>query len=150
MTSGAHTSGNEENPVTEVISIKFRGRGKTYYFDPAGVTARTGDTLVVETSKGMELGECVKGNHMVGDGDCVQPLRPVVRRATPDDLRIAELNRKREKDELMPWAMISSGVTEQYLWREHERCYQSVTTPDCRTHCNGCGANLLLGRPCDG
>ena len=45
----------------------------------------------------------------------------------------------------MPWAMISSGVTEQYLWREHERCYQSVTTPDCRTHCNGCGANLLLG-----
>ena len=100
MTSGAHTSGNEENPVTEVISIKFRGRGKTYYFDPAGVTARTGDTLVVETSKGMELGECVKGNHMVGDGDCVQPLRPVVRRATPDDLRIAELNRKREKEAL--------------------------------------------------
>ena len=100
MTSGAHTSGNEENSVTEVISIKFRGRGKTYYFDPAGVTARTGDTLVVETSKGMELGECVKGNHMVGDGDCVQPLRPVVRRATPDDLRIAELNRKREKEAL--------------------------------------------------
>ena len=100
MTSGAHTSGNEENPVTEVISIKFRGRGKTYYFDPAGVTARTGDTLVVETSKGMELGECVKGNHTVGDGDCVQPLRPVVRRATPDDLRIAELNRKREKEAL--------------------------------------------------
>ena len=144
MTSGAHTSGNEENPVTEVISIKFRGRGKTYYFDPAGVTARTGDTLVVETSKGMELGECVKGNHMVGDGDCVQPLRPVVRRATPDDLRIAELNRKREKDELMPWSMISSGVTEQYLWREHERCYKSVTTPDCRTRCSGCGANHLL------
>ena len=59
-------------------------------------------------------------------------------------------NRIRQRDELMPWAMISSGVTEQYLWREHERCYQSVTTPDCRTHCNGCGANLLLGRPCDG
>ena len=58
-------------------------------------------------------------------------------------------NRKREKDELMPWAMISSGVTEQYLWREHERCYQSVTTPDCRTHCNGCGANLLVGGKCD-
>ena len=86
--------------MTEVISIKFRGRGKSYYFDPAGVTAKAGDTLVVETSKGMELGECVKGNHMVEDGDCVQPLRPVVRRATPDDLRIAELNRKREKEAL--------------------------------------------------
>ena len=100
MTSGAHTSGNEENPVTEVISIKFRGRGKAYYFDPAGVTAKAGDTLVVETSKGMELGDCVKGNHMVEDSECVQPLRPVVRRATPDDLRIAELNRKREKEAL--------------------------------------------------
>ena len=35
----------------------------------------------------------------------------------------------------MPWAMISSGVTESYLWRERERAYASVTTPDCRTHC---------------
>ena len=86
--------------MTEVISIKFRGRGKAYYFDPAGITAKAGDTLVVETSKGMELGDCVKGNHMVEDSDCVQPLRPVVRRATPDDLRIAELNRKREKEAL--------------------------------------------------
>ena len=81
--------------MTEVISIKFRGRGKAYYFDPAGITAKAGDTLVVEKSKGMELGDCVKGNHMVEDSECVQPLRPVVRRATPDDLRIAELNRKR-------------------------------------------------------
>ena len=86
--------------MTEVISIKFRGRGKAYYFDPAGITAKAGDTLVVETSKGMELGDCVKGNHMVEDSECVQPLRPVVRRATPDDLRIAELNRKREKEAL--------------------------------------------------
>ena len=86
--------------MTEVISIKFRGRGKAYYFDPAGIAAKAGDTLVVETSKGMELGDCVKGNHMVEDSECVQPLRPVVRRATPDDLRIAELNRKREKEAL--------------------------------------------------
>ena len=86
--------------MTEVISIKFRGRGKSYYFDPAGVTAKAGDKLVVETSKGMELGDCVEGNHTVEDSACVQPLRPVVRRATPDDLRIAELNRKREKEAL--------------------------------------------------
>ena len=48
----------------------------------------------------------------------------------------------------MPWAMISSGVTEQYFWREHERCYQSVTTPDCRTRCSGCGANVVEGGEC--
>jgi len=58
-------------------------------------------------------------------------------------------NRAREKDELMPWAMISSGVTEKYLWLERERAYQGQTTPDCRTHCNGCGANHLVGGKCD-
>jgi len=58
-------------------------------------------------------------------------------------------NRTRAEDELMPWSMISSGVTEQYLLRERHKAYESVTTPDCRTHCNGCGANLLVGGKCD-
>ncbi len=57
--------------------------------------------------------------------------------------------RQREKDELMPWAMISSGVTENYLWRERERAFEGVTTPDCRTNCNACGANRLVGGKCD-
>lgn len=58
-------------------------------------------------------------------------------------------NRQREKDEIMPWSMISSGVSEQYLWLEHERAFRGETTPDCRTHCNGCGANHLVGGKCD-
>ena len=58
-------------------------------------------------------------------------------------------NRTRPEDELMPWSMISSGVTEQYLPRERHKAYESVTTPDYRTHCNGCGANLLVGGKCD-
>ena len=57
--------------------------------------------------------------------------------------------RRREKDEIMPWRMISSGVTENYLWREYENAKAGVTTPDCRTHCNGCGANRLVGGKCD-
>lgn len=57
--------------------------------------------------------------------------------------------RRREKDEIMPWSMISSGVTENYLWREYENAKAGVTTPDCRTHCNGCGANRLVGGECD-
>ena len=59
-------------------------------------------------------------------------------------------NRVREKDELLPWSIISSGVSEQYLWRERERAYAGETTPDCRTQCHGCGANALIGRKCDG
>ena len=57
--------------------------------------------------------------------------------------------RRREKDEIMPWDMISSGVTREYLWREHENAVAGVTTPDCRTQCNGCGANKLVGGKCD-
>ena len=59
-------------------------------------------------------------------------------------------HRVREKDELFPWAVPSVGVSREFLWRERELCYQSVTTPDCRTRCSGCGANKLLtgGRTC--
>ena len=57
--------------------------------------------------------------------------------------------RRREKEEIMPWDMISSGVTKEYLWREHENAVAGVTTPDCRTRCNGCGANKLVGGKCD-
>ncbi len=58
-------------------------------------------------------------------------------------------NRVREKGEVMPWHMISSGVSEEYLWREREKAYRCETTPDCRTKCNGCGANHLVGGKCD-
>ena len=57
-------------------------------------------------------------------------------------------NRQRKKDEIMPWSVISSGVTEEYLWRELQRAEAGVTTPDCRTHCNGCGANHMVGGTC--
>ena len=81
-----------------VVSIKFKGRGKTYYFDPNGLTVPEGTQVVVETSKGLELATCVQGNHEVTDERIVPPLRPVARIATADDLRIAELCKTREKE----------------------------------------------------
>ena len=56
-------------------------------------------------------------------------------------------NRRREHGELMPWAHIDVGVTDAYLMREHDRAYEGVTTPDCRTICSACGANSFC--PCD-
>ena len=53
-------------------------------------------------------------------------------------------HRVREKDEVFPWSVPSVGVSRDFLWRERELCYDSVTTPDCRTRCSGCGANKLL------
>ena len=84
--------------MTDVVSVKFKGRGKTYFFDPNGVDCRGGQQVVVETSKGLELAECVQGPHTVNDDRIVPPLRPVIRVATADDLRIAELCKEREKE----------------------------------------------------
>ena len=58
-------------------------------------------------------------------------------------------NRRRSEDEILPWSMISCGVAPGYLKREHALSYEGVKTPDCRTHCNACGANCLVGGKCD-
>lgn len=84
--------------MTEVISVKFKNRGKSYYFDPNGKTVKTGEQVIVETSKGLEIADCSRGNHTVEDNAVIQPLRPVVRVATRDDLRVAEINKQREKE----------------------------------------------------
>ena len=60
-------------------------------------------------------------------------------------------HRERGRDEVFPWCRIDPMVSTDFLWRERELCYQSQTTPDCRTRCSGCGANRLLsGGVCNG
>ena len=60
-------------------------------------------------------------------------------------------HRERPRDEVFPWCRIDPMVTPAFLWHERELCYQSQTTPDCRTRCSGCGANRLLkGGVCNG
>lgn len=58
-------------------------------------------------------------------------------------------NRRRSEDEILPWSMISTGVSPAYFKREHALTFEGMTTPDCRTHCNACGANCLVGGKCD-
>ena len=84
--------------MTEVISVRFKNRGKSYFFAPNGKSVKIGEQVIVETSKGLEIADCSCGNHMVEDNAVVQPLRPVVRIATKDDLRVAEINKQREKE----------------------------------------------------
>lgn len=84
--------------MTEVVSIKFRNRGKCYFFDPGQLNIKSGDKVIVETSKGLEIADCCRGNHAVPDTSVVQPLRPVVRIADAADLAVAEANKKRERE----------------------------------------------------
>ena len=71
--------------MAEVVSVRFRGGAKNYYFDPRGLQAEPGEYLVVETAQGLAYAKCVEGNHEVPDESVVQPLRTVVRTATEND-----------------------------------------------------------------
>ena len=83
--------------MTEIISVRFKSGGKEYYFDPRGTQVRAGQGVIIETSRGIEYGECVKGNTMVEDESVVAPLRPLVRIATEKDLDTVARNREKEK-----------------------------------------------------
>ena len=84
--------------MAEVISVRFRGNAKNYYFDPKGTEIQPGDYVVVETAQGLAYARCAEGNHDVPDQSVVQPLRGVVRLATENDHKAAAYNRKREKE----------------------------------------------------
>ena len=84
--------------MAEVISVRFRGGTKNYYFDPKGLQIEPEQYVVVETAQGIEYARCVESNHEVPDQSVVQPLRPVVRIATENDHKAAAYNRKREKE----------------------------------------------------
>ena len=50
------------------------------------------------------------------------------------------------EDEILPWQTIDIGVSKEFFLRERALAYESVTTPDCRTKCAGCGARSLSER----
>lgn len=57
-------------------------------------------------------------------------------------------NRERPRDELLPWAFLDAGVTQDFLWAEKERADSASVTPDCRQGCNGCGLEEVCF-PCE-
>ena len=81
----------------EVVDIQFRPGQKVYFFDPAGITCKAGDHVIIDTSRGLEYGICTGGNHKVAQTDVVAPLRQVVRLATEEDEKTAEKNKQTEK-----------------------------------------------------
>ena len=84
--------------MTEIVGIKFKDGGKVYYFAPAGITFEVGSKAVVETARGVELGEVAIANKMTDDANVVSPLKPVLRAATEQDVKRAEENIEKEKE----------------------------------------------------
>ena len=82
--------------MVEIIGVRFKSGGKQCYFDPAGLEVQPGQGVIVETSRGLEYGECAQGNTQVEEETVVQPLRPLVRIATEEDEKTVEKNREKE------------------------------------------------------
>ncbi len=76
--------------MAEIIGIRFKRAGKVYYFDPAGIELEVNDWVVVKTTRGLELGYVVISPKQVLDSEVSEPLKPVVRKADPEDIKRAQ------------------------------------------------------------
>ncbi len=81
-----------------IIGVRFRRAGKIYYFEPAGFEIQQGDHVIVETARGVEYGSVVLSPREVPDDKVIQPLKPVIRLATPEDDTIEHKNKEKEKE----------------------------------------------------
>lgn len=84
--------------MAEVVGVRFKEVGKVYYFDPNGIECKNGETVVVETSRGIECGEIAMENREIDDVQIVNPLKPIIRKTTPDDTKIVQENKVKEKE----------------------------------------------------
>ena len=81
-----------------VIGVRFRRAGKVYYFSPGKLEVKAGQHVIVETARGTEYGHVVMGNREVDDSKVIQPLKSVLRMATPEDEATEKANRQKEKE----------------------------------------------------
>lgn len=84
--------------MIKVVGVRFRSAGKIYYFDPAKLQIKAGDRVIVETARGVELGTVMVAPKDVPEETVIQPLKPVIRIATAEDLKVEERNHEKEKE----------------------------------------------------
>ena len=100
------------NPTVQVVDIQFRPGQKVYYFDPAGLTLRAGDHVIIDTARGAEYGIVTGGNHYIPEKDVVPPLRCVLRIANAQDEKTVEANREKEQN---AYEVCQQKIAEQEL-----------------------------------
>lgn len=84
--------------MTKIVGVRFKEAGKIYHFNPAGIDIKKGDKVIVETARGIEMGEVCVGIKEISPESLSKPLKDVIRLANREDMeRVAE-NKKREKE----------------------------------------------------
>ncbi len=78
--------------MATVIGIKYNSTSKMYYFDPKDVQFQEGDGAIVETPRGIEYANVVMANKEVDESQIVSPLKPILRKATAEDMERVKKN----------------------------------------------------------
>lgn len=95
--------------MATVIGIKYKTTPKMYYFDPKDKQFVEGDGVIVETPRGVEYATVVMANKDVPDSEIVPPLKPILRKATDDDM---EQLRKNNEDKANALQIMHEKITE--------------------------------------
>ncbi len=80
--------------MVKIIGVRFRHAGKIYYFDPLDMEIEVGQHGIVETARGWEYGKVLIAPREIENEKIVQPLKTVIRVATPEDDETALKNRE--------------------------------------------------------
>lgn len=83
--------------MVNIVGIRFKKGGKIYYFDPIDIEVGEGDYAVVETVRGIEMGECVVGKKQVSEEELTHPLKPIIRKADELDFEIQQSFKNKEE-----------------------------------------------------
>ncbi len=86
--------------MTWIVGVRFKKAGRIYYFDPGQNSLERDELVIVETSKGTELGKVIIAPTEVAESELTEPLKPVLRKATSEDLDRLHSFRSREADAL--------------------------------------------------
>lgn len=89
-----------ENTVI-ITGIRFRPAGRIYHFDPQGQTYTTGQYVIVETVRGIEAGRVVIASKKIVESDLSDSLKPILRLATEDELRMMLSFKSKEKEAIV-------------------------------------------------
>lgn len=90
--------------IVAIVGIRFRPAGRIYYFDPQGQAFTNGQYVIVETVRGIEAGRVVIAAKKIAESELSDPLKPVLRLASEDELRLMLSYKSKEKDALVKCA----------------------------------------------
>jgi len=88
----------KEKMMVYIIGVRFKPVGKIYYFNPCKFNIKVGEYVVVETSRGVEMGKVVLSKREINENSLNQPLKKIIRPANKNDYKCYERMKEREKE----------------------------------------------------